>query len=361
MSTFILTNKMVLEKCQALFASTKETYNFPTANRAKSRHQLEEHIQAKQSEVAYISDFQGAGKSTLMEMAISTFRFKTETTAMVRVKDVTPESLEQDLRVFGMLFVDDADIRTSWKKIVQGLELVRDFGNTHRCPIVVSGDFTIRNEHLRELFDPIPRKEITMEPVDRQFFLEALNSRLRYLFGKTKEEVPDDANYVFDNELLECLVPNSVISVATFREILTLSEGLSYQIEPTDETFLLTKDHAELFCKSHPLEGPTAHQRPFIKNWLVPFITELHPRGRDMKPFSAEEVLKSVPIDGVEDSDSLSELVLEPLCRGGVLHALGLPGIRDGVFDRYPGPYLPRPKLLLHAYAESESLATATA
>ncbi len=361
MSTFILTNKMVLEKCQALFASSKETYNFPTANREKSRHQLEEHIQGKRSEVAYISDFQGAGKSTLMEMAISTFRFKTETTAMVRVKDVTAERLEQDLRIFGMLFVDDADIRTSWKKIIQGLELLRDFGVTHRCPIVVSGDFTIRNEALRELFDPIPRREITMEPVDRQFFLEALNSRLRYLFGKTKEEVPDDANYIFDDELLECLVPDSAVSVATFREILTLAEGLSYQIEPTEEEFLLTKDQAKLYCRSHPLDGPTDQQRPFLKSWLVPFITQLHPRGRGMKPFSAEEVFRTVAISGVEDSDSLSKLVLEPLCRGGVLHALGLPGNRDGIFDRYPGPYLPRPKLLLHAYAESESLATASA
>src|SRR5688572_21624168 len=219
MSIFTLTNNMVLEKCQALFASTKETYNFPTANRDKSRHQLEKHIEGKELDVAYISDFQGAGKSTLMEMAISTFRFKTESTTMVRVKDVTPERLEQDLRIFGMLFVDDADIRTSWKKIIQGLELVRDFGVTHRCPIVVSGDFTIRNETLRDLFDPMPRKEIAMEPVDRHFFLEALNSRLRYLFGKTKEEVPDDANYLFDSELLECLVPDSSVPVATFREI----------------------------------------------------------------------------------------------------------------------------------------------
>jgi hypothetical protein len=352
---------MVLEKCQALFASTKETYNFPTANRDKSRHQLEEHIQGRQSEVAYISDFQGAGKSTLMEMAISTFRFKTETTAMVRVKDVTPERLEQDLRIFDMLFVDDADIRTSWKKIIKGLELVRDFGLTHRCPIVVSGDFTIRDEGLRELFDPIPRREITMEPVDRQFFLEALNSRLRYLFGKTKEEVPDDANYMFDDELLECLVPNSAVSVATFREILTLSEGLTYQIEPTNDAFVLSKDQAILYCSSHPLEGPTDQQRPFLKSWLLPFITDLHPRGRGMEPFSAAEVLESVAIDGVEDSDSLSKLVLEPLCRGGVLHALGFPANRDGVFDRYPGPYLPRPKLLLHAYAESDSLAMASA
>jgi hypothetical protein len=191
--------------------------------------------------------------------------------------------------------------------------------------------------------------------------LEALNSRLRYLFKKTEEEVPDDENYIFEDELLECLVPDSAVPVATFREILTLSEGLSYEVEPTEEEFRLTMAEAKLYCRSHPLEGPTDQQRPFLKSWLLPFITELHPRGRGMSPFDAQDVLDKVSIPGVSDRESLSKLVLEPLCRGGVLHALGVPANRDGVFDRYPGPYLPRPTLLLHAYAGSESLALATA
>jgi hypothetical protein len=92
----------------------------------------------------------------------------------------------------------------------------------------------------------------------------------------------------------------------------------------------------------------------FLKTWLMPFVTEVHPRGRNMKPFDAEEVLSDVRGLDVTDVDELVKSILEPLCAGGLLHALGVPGNRDGRFDRYPGPYLPRPTFLLHAYAGGE-------
>lgn len=350
MPDFKLTNQMVAERSQALFASSKSTYNFPNANRFASRLQLEAHIKTHQPQVAYISDFQGAGKSTLMEMVVNTFQFPSDR-SMVRVRDVTTARLDEDAKDFGTLFVDDADIRTTWKRITDGLRAVRDYGVTNRCPIVVCGDYTIRGDELRSIFDPLPQLDVVMEPVDRKFLLEALNYRLRYLFKQDESTIPDDINLVFDDDLLACLVPDSSVPVATFREVLTLAEGISYEIEPDGNEFRLRREHAERFCRSHPLDGPTPEQWRFLSGWLRPFVTEVYPRGRGMKPFGAEDVFAALSIPGVDNVDKLVATVLGPLCSGGVLHALGVPRSREGQFDRYPGPYLPRPTFLLQAYA----------
>ncbi|MDX6382928.1 MAG: hypothetical protein QOK48_501 [Blastocatellia bacterium] len=355
MAMFTLTNKIAVERCQALFSTIKASYNFPNVNREKSRTQLEAHLKAKLLEVAYISDFQGAGKSTLMEMAANTLKFLKEPTAMVRAKDVSPERLTEDLRNFGALFVDDADIRTSWRKIVDGLRSLQDFASEHPCPIVVCGDFTLRNEELREVFGSLPQREIKMEAVDRQFFLEALNHRLRYLFPDSKDEILSDGNYIFDDDLLRCLVPDSAIPVATFREVLSLSEGISNVVEPTDEEFRLTREHAEIYCQERPLSGPSNQQQwSFLKLWLKPFVTQVHPLGSGMEPFDTNRVLNEVKIDGIDDAEALLKDVLEPLAAGGFLHALGVPSFQDGEFNRYPSPFLPRPTFLLHAYAGGE-------
>ena len=74
-----------------------------------------------------------------------------------------------------------------------------------------------------------------------------------------------------------------------------------------------------------------------------------------MRPFGAVEVLEEVQMEGIDSVESLVTEVLGPLCSGGYLHALGVPGIRHGLFDRYPGPYLPRPVFLLHAYARDDN------
>lgn len=354
MSAFKLTNRLVVERCQALFASSKAVYNFPNANREKSRRQLEEHIKANVPSVAYISDFQGAGKSTLLEMVVNTFGWKSERTAMVRARDVSVARLAEDFTNFGILIVDDADIRTSWNKIVDGLKLVRLFGESNRCPIVVCGDFTIRNEEVRSIFDLPTQRDVIMEPVDREFFLEALTQRLQFLFKDHKPEVSDAVGELFDEVLLECLVPKSLVPISTFREILTLAAGLSQEIEPSDEVFRLTKEHAELYCQGHPLDGPSEKQWLFLNSWLKPFVTVTHPHGRGMKPFDAEQVLANTAIVGIDSAEQLEDLVLEPLCAAGYLHALGVPGVQDAEFNRYPGPYVPRPIFLLHAYAGSE-------
>jgi len=350
MAQFTLTNQMVAERSQELFASAKTKYNFPNANRAASRRQLEDHIKTRQLEVAYISDFQGAGKSTLMEMVVNTFQFPFDR-PMVRVRDVNVRRLDEDLRSFGTLFVDDADIRTTWKRIVEGLHAVREYGESRQCPIVVCGDYTIRADELRALFAEMPQRDVVMEPVDREFLLEALNHRLRYLFKKEPDEIPDDANLLFADDLLECLVPNTAVPVATFREVLALSEGISYEVEPDNDEFRLTSAHARRYCASNPLDGPTPVQWRFLEEWLRPFVTSVYPRGRDMQPFAASAVLESMALPGVGDEETLVATILGPLCSGSILHALGVPQQRDGRFDKYPGPYLPRPTFLLHAYA----------
>lgn len=359
MATFILTRKMVVERCQALFSTVKAGYNFPNVNREKSRTQLEQHLQARLPEVAYISDFQGAGKSTLMEMAANKLKMLKEPTAMVRARDVSMKRLAEDLGSFGALFVDDADIRTTWRKITDGLQLLRDFADDNPCPIVICGDYTIRNDEIRAIFRSMPQKNVNMEAVDRGFFLEALNHRLRYLFKDQEDEISSDGNYIYDDDLLRCLVPDSVIPVATFREVLSLSEGISTVVQPNDDEFRLTREHAEQYCQERPLSGPEKPvQWSFLREWLKPFVTEVHPLGNGMEPFDASRVINDVKIDGIDDAEVLLKDVLEPLAAGGFLHALGIPSHQNGEFRRYPGPFLPRPTFLLHAYAGGEDWPT---
>jgi hypothetical protein len=359
MGQFSLTNKMVVEICQALFASSKAVFNFPNANRVKSRKQLEAHIAAGQPDVAYISDFQGAGKSTLIEMATNTFGFKSKRASMVRARDVTVERLIEDLSVYDSLFVDDADIRIPWQKTFDGLKRLAEFAAEHPCPVIVCGDFTVRNDDVRALFADRRQSDVVMEPVDQKFFIEAINERLRYLFPERKDDIPSDVNLAFAPDLLECLVPMAAQPIATFREVLTLAEGISQQIEPTEEEFRLTREHAASYCDEKPLSGASAEQWKFVWSFLLPYVTERYPYGRAMVPFTAADVLADSRMIELSEEEC-NATILEPLCAAGFLHALGIPASNGGSFKRYPGPYVPRPLFLLHAYAGTQNWPDAT-
>ena len=353
MPEVLLSSEMVVERLTALFSSNKAVFNFPDANRVASRAQLADHLSTNDDTVAWISDYQGAGKSTLIEMVTNDFGWRTDR-PMVRARDVSENRLREDFERFQSVFVDDADIRTTWPRIEAGLEAVRDFVRGTPCPVVICGDFAIRDGDLRRLFADLPQTDIQMEPVDRDFLLDALNGRLQYLFPDMAAQLGDKSNHLFADEVLECLVPASVVPVATFREVLTLSEGMAHSVDPGPERFLLTREHARAYCKARPLSDPTSEQKRFLREWLKPFVTDVHPLGRGMTSFEATDVLRDVAIDGLEDPGLFSASVLEPLAAGGILHALGTPSMLDGQFRRYCPPYVPRPTFLLYALASDE-------
>jgi hypothetical protein len=346
-----LKDNVVVDHLRALFASSKADYNYPDgANRVRSRSELVAHIKAGQPGVAWIGDYLGAGKSTLMEMVVNDLSLPADR-PMVRTSDVTSERLEEDASAYNCVFVDDTDIRTPWTRLQAGLEKVRAFGRDRVCPVVVSGDFIVRDPELRAVFDDVGQTDIAMEPVDRTFYLEALSHRLGYLFPKERDRFEGANNHLYEDELLECLVPSSDISVATFREVLALSAGIAHMVEPRGDQFLLTRDHARRYCEVQPLRGPKDLQWAFLREWLKPFVTELYPRGRGMVSFDADRVASEVELPGIDGPADLSEKVLDPLSKAGLLHALGTPGMHNGKFQRYCGPYAPRTKFLLYAYS----------
>ncbi len=324
-----------------IFANTGE-YMGPAifANRIKSRKMIVDELTKKDSQkIIIISDLLGAGKSYLIEMIRQALNI--DHSKPIPIKTF---SIDNVIHKSDPVFIDDIDIRTPYEISNSVLGKIGEVIHDIESPLVLIGDYTLMDTHLRSNISKFNIKNIELEILDAEFLKNAISMRLKYYLGT----VPYD---IIDQEVLETIVPQMEKQIATFRTVLNLLQEFSRYCPDNDEPFFISKREVTLWLNDPQRPKPylLPNQVKFY-SWFIDHIRVNFPGGKNMKQISSETFFDIIP-DEIKPANSkvVEEEILIPLSRIGLLSSLGTPHIENKKFIRYPGPYLPSIQTLIKA------------
>ena len=249
-----------------------------------------------------------------------------------------------------VLVVDEADIKTTYKKLTLAMAYLQDYlGKTGKKAIAI-GDYCLRNYELQSKLD-CPEMIQEFEPLDRSFLRGALEQRFRAFLGDfldsgfTVEDVIEPA-------LLELLTPDWMCQVNSFRGVFSLLQSVVRNDKLVK--YNSSKAYLELSMVMEHLKNDdeypfdTEEQRHFLE-LLREYIREVYPKGSGItRGFDFYELYQLAEADGMEiDYGDFAEEILYPLSQEGYLVSTGIPVYENGEFIRRPLPLVPSLKLLL--------------
>jgi len=343
----MITNKDVLMKQLQLFAhgiSYQDESIF--VNREKSKQEFQEATKDSSARVLIIlSDLLGTGKTFLVDQAT---RFIPEKINSLLIKWVSETELKLRSKD-PLIVIDEIDEKTVYRVIQANLGLVNSKLDELPKLLVLVGDYILRNQKVLSMFSNVSeRKYIKLEPLDRQFFLKAMKARVKK-FLDTDEEVE-----FFDPDLLDYLIPRTEIGIATFREVLTILQGLVSEL-PLDTNKCCISGKEARFWFEKKAKGIFEEERSIFYKWLIGYLVKEYETSRQnqnytMKVLETSTLRELCPIENIKSDEEYEERILIPFAKTNVLKSLGIPFLRtESTVDRYPGPYLPSVKTFLDA------------
>lgn len=338
--------------CQQVFTYSAR-YQAPFYGREQSIAEMQEKVSALQEgETLLISQPLGTGKTFLVNHMISEGRLDVPRNAsFLTAKGIAenPKSVEQFPGE--ILIVDETDIKTTYKKLSAGMEILQKYLDTTNKKAIVIGDYSLRDAKLQGLLRK-PTLLLNFEPIDRAFLQGATLQRFKKFMSKfiDPEFRLDD---VLDPALLDYLTPEWMKQVNSFRGIFSLLQIVvnneKYIKHNSSKAFLELSMFKEYLTDNDGVDL-NAEQIEFLC-LLKEFIASEYPKGVGItKGFTKDTLYQLAQSEGINvDYEDFTEDILNPLAHGEYLVSCGIPTYQNGVFIRRPEPYVPSLQLLLAA------------
>ncbi|MBF8272629.1 MAG: hypothetical protein HW380_1734 [Magnetococcales bacterium] len=338
-----ISNSEIKRAARQVFASSRG-YETPFYNRDISKKEVADHfanLEPWRGSALIISAPMGTGKTFFVDQ-IKSLLGLTEGKVPLLVGEIEPKTLKKTKGDF--VFVDEGDIKTSWKALHGGLETLGKYlKDTGKIGLVL-GDFSLRNPDLSRHLSK-PKFMNSFEPLDEKFLRGVLKQRLSmYLQQKNPPEILSD-------ELYNVLVPDAYGPINSFRSVLTFINQLVQELPNNDAACLLTLPMAVDWVKNQfDPEIDTDRQENFL-NFFLDYIAQSHPRGTGLEQgISKEQMYLMGKQVGYTEWPSFQEEILIPFGRSGMILSRGIPRLdEEGQFERWPEPYFPSHVLLLWA------------
>ena len=348
----MITNRQLKQASQQLFTYSAQ-YQAPFYGREKSIVEMEKKASGlKNGETLFISQPLGTGKTFLVTHLISTKKLDVPLGAsFLTARGIAERPEVMDNFPGDVLVVDEADIKTTYQKLLRGLDKLQEYLLKNNKRAIVIGDFCLRDAELEKHLGKSARIE-EFEPIDQDFLCGVLDSRFRYFLGDSlKPEF--QINDVIAPDLLRAFTGEWLVQVNNFRGIFSLLQsviGNDRFVRFNDNPARLELSTVTDFLADQQDELDEEEQENFLQA-LRDFIREKYPMGSGLtRGFMIDELYSLAEESEIDvDYEDFSEEILYPLAAAGYLLSTGIPYCHNGEFIRRPAPFVPSLKLLLSA------------
>lgn len=347
----MITCNQLKQACPQVFTYSAQ-YQAPFYGREASIREMEEKTAKLQpGKTLLISQPLGTGKTFLVNHMIADNRIPVPRGAeFLTARGVAENPVCLDTFNGDVIVVDETDIKTTYKKLTQGMDRLQEHLSRTGKKAIVIGDYSLRNRDLISYLDD-PDLILEFEPLDRSFLRGALLQRFQTYLGEFLEEgfTLDD---IIDPALMELLTPNWMCQVNSFRGVFSLLQSVVRNDKLVK--YNSSKAYLELSMVMDHLKGDeeqpfdTEEQGRFLE-LLRDYIREHFPRGSGItRGFTLDELFQLAETDEMcIEYDDFAEEILYPLAQDGFLVSTGIPVYEDGEFIRRPLPLVPSLRLLL--------------
>ncbi len=337
-----ITNSEVKRSAAQIFAYGP-LYETPFYNREVSKKEIAQAFTdvTKGKPLAYfISEPLGTGKTFFIDHMSSRLGIKGREKPFY-VKYITKEELNRSAG--DVIFVDEADIKSSWNDLAKGLKCIKEHMEETGQKVIILGDYCLRNKELYDIFKKYNYLH-NFEALDRKFLNGVINQRIKYYMGKNVKSI-------ISEELFSILTPEGLAVISSFRAILTFLAQLVRRIPANNEECLLTLDIATEWVKDEfdPLLD-SDKQAEFLKLFQC-FISQNHPKGKGLNGgLTTDELFFRIGKDaGFKDINEFEDEIIRPFTSNELLISKGIPyySKEKKEFIRRPEPFLPSIQMLL--------------
>ena len=347
----MITNKD-LKRCSKQVFTYSAQYQAPLYGREKSMLEMQNKTAAlKSGEVLMISQPLGTGKTFLVnhmiaERKISVPRNSKFLTAMGIGEN--PDLMKQFPG--DILIVDEVDIKTTYKKLIDGMSNLQEYLDNSDKKAIVIGDFSLKDPKLSSCLHN-QQMLSDFEPIDRDFLLGVLNQRFQH-FMPDYLEVDFCIENVIDIELINYLSPAWMKMVNSFRGVFSLLQSVvnsdKYVRHNNDKAYLEISMFKEYLDDDDNLDLDSDVQYEFLKI-MRQYLRSEFPNGVGItRGFTIDELYQLAQMGEIDiEYDNFADDILYPFAVSDLLISTGIPTYNDGQFIRRPAPFVPSLKLLL--------------
>ncbi len=349
----MITNKD-LKRCSQQVFTYSAQYQAPFYGREKSIIEMRNKTAAlKSGEVLIISQPLGTGKTFLVNHMISEEKIDVPRgSSFLTAKSVaeTPDLMRQFPGE--ILIVDEVDIKTSYGKLIGGMNHLQEYLDNSGKKAIVIGDFSLKDPKLSSCL----RNQQTLfefEQIDRDFLRGVLNQRFQY-FMKEFLDADFCLEDVIDPELINYLTPAWMKMVNSFRGVFSLLQSVvnsdKYIRHNNDKAYLELSMFKEYLTDDDALDLGEEVQYEFL-DILREYLRSEFPKGAGItRGFTMDELYQLAQTGKIDiEYDDFADEILYPLAVSDLLISTGIPTYdeNDGRFIRRPAPFVPSLKLLL--------------
>lgn len=345
----MITNKD-LKMCNEQVFSYSSAYQVPFFGREAAIEEMQDlNNNLNPGEALIISQPLGTGKTFLVNYMISIGKLNIPMgAAFLTVRGIMEEPESMETFPGDTLVIDEADIKTSIKRLKGGLELLADYLNQSGRKAIVLGDYCLKNPNITGKLEHTVSL-LNFGNMDRAFLQGVLEQRFRYFLRTGEFEIDE----IIEPKLLDYLAPDWMKQVNTFRGIFSLLQQVTADeryIRYNGEKAFLTVDMVhDLLCKEDTMQMDKV-QSCFLE-LLCDYIRKMYPKGNGITVgFTSEELYDLAKKGGINIGlQEFTKNILYPFATANLLVSTGVPEYEGNgsSFVRHPEPYVPSLRLLL--------------
>lgn len=352
----MITNKD-LKRCSQQVFTYSAQYQAPFFGREKSIIEMQDKTAAlKSGEVLIISQPLGTGKTFLVNHMISEGKIgvpRNSNFLTAKGVDENPDSMNQFPG--DILIVDEVDIKTTYKKLMGGMNNLQEYLDASGKKAIVIGDFSLKDPKLSGCLHN-QQMLLEFEQIDRAFLCGVLKQRFRHFMSDYL-----DADFcledVIDAELIDYLSPAWMKMVNSFRGVFSLLQSVvnddKYVRFNNDKAYLELSMFKEYLADDDSLDLDDDVQYEFVEILREYISSEFLKGGGITRGFTVDELYQLAQTGEIDiEYDDFAEEILYPLAVSDLLISTGVPTYdeEDGRFIRRPAPFVPSLKLLLSVH-----------
>jgi hypothetical protein len=179
----MITNTDIMRSLEQIFASSKFQFT-PFYNRDISKKEILSRFTSIKNEdksLAYfISAPLGTGKTFFIDTVVGEM-YSQQKINPLYLKELNDSELES--WGYDIIFIDECDIKTPWKTLQKGMELVSNYVCKSGKIAVLIGDYSLRNEKLVNIFNKTDYLN-NFEYIDKEFLKGLINQRIEFFVEK---------------------------------------------------------------------------------------------------------------------------------------------------------------------------------
>ncbi len=345
----MITNKD-LKMCNEQIFSYSAAYQVPFFGRESAIEEMQElNKNLNPAETLVISQPLGTGKTFLVNYMISSGKLEVPTGAsFLTVRGITEEPESMEAFPGDTLVVDEADIKTTAKKLVKGLGMLAEYLEKSGRKAILLGDYSLKNPNISgELEKTVSLMKFG--DMDKAFLKGVLVERFQHFLELEEFQIEE----VMEEELLDYLAPEWMKSVNSFRGMFSLLQQVvaneKYVRHNSEKAYLTVEMVRDFLCNDDDMQLDI-EQRKFFE-LFCDYMKEMYPKGNGITTgFKVEELYGLAKNGGIDKSlQEFAEDILYPFATADLLVSTGVPEYegRGSSFVRRPAPYVPSLRLLL--------------